>query len=102
MSEYNDQAKTATGAAPATKDDIKELRNLFLSSFDVLSSFQEELKTLNSSIRSLKQKVHDLESDSRTDRALLRAAQKMGFGFHEKTPYELQGNAAIEDIKEYY
>jgi septal ring factor EnvC (AmiA/AmiB activator) len=111
--------KAATDGA-ATQKDIKDLKDLILSSFDVFSSFQEELKTINISIRSLNQKVHDLESDSRagrerlekkmkdlesdsrTDKALLRAAQQMGFGFRGKTPYELQGNAAIEDIKEYY
>ena len=74
-----------------------------------LTSLEEEFKKVDRKLNDIEtfnqkvdRKLKDLESDSRTDKAMLRAARQMGFGFHEKTPYELQGNAAIEDIKEYY
>lgn len=69
---------------------------------DKLSPIKVELTEVKRSLGFLSSRVRDLESDNRTDKALIRAARQMGFGFHEKTPYELQGNAAIEDIKEYY
>jgi len=31
-----------------------------------------------------------------------RAVRNSGISFKDKIPYELQGNVAIEDIKEYY
>lgn len=67
----------------------------------VESNLNSRFASVENSIRSLNRKVHDLESDNRTTMAVARAVREMGVGFKE-IPYQLEGNAAIENIKEYY
>jgi len=74
---------------------------------NIRHSFEERLQGLENniknSIRSLTRRVRDIESDQRTTQAIGRAVLDSGVSFKDtRIPYPLQGNAAIEDIKDYY
>jgi hypothetical protein len=102
-----------------TKEDTDTIKALFRqelltvqcnirSSFDeriimMESKMENKFDSIEKSISSLKRRVRDIESDQRTTQAFGRVIQASGISFKDSPiPYPLQGNAAIEDIKDYY
>ncbi len=80
--------------------ELKELRWSMENRF--LEAEKRTVETQNS-IKSLNRKIKDIESDQRTTQAIGCAVLDSGVSFKgTRIPYPLQGNAAIEDIKDYY
>uniref|UniRef100_UPI00405710C1 hypothetical protein n=1 Tax=Candidatus Electrothrix sp. TaxID=2170559 RepID=UPI00405710C1 len=55
---------------------------------------EQQLDSMNSRMRELEANVRDISS-------IKGAVQRMNVGFQE-IPYELNGRAAVEEIKDYY
>uniref|UniRef100_UPI004056CE8B hypothetical protein n=1 Tax=Candidatus Electronema sp. TaxID=2698783 RepID=UPI004056CE8B len=89
-----------------TKDEIAAVAKELSVILDIDSKFNilgERLQNVESSLKKLTRRVRDIESDQRTTQAIGRLVQDAGLSFKDtRIPYPLQGNAAIEDIKDYY
>jgi hypothetical protein len=89
-----------TSEVPAKKSE-HSIADLFNAMKEMNKRFDRMDEQLNSRISLLNSRIGDLEKNVQDISSIKGAVDRMGVGFQE-IPYHMNGNSAVEKIKDYY
>jgi len=88
-----------TAVNTGLEDQIKKMEDRIVERLE--NSMDKRFKMIDQQFSAMNSRMRELENNDRDISSISNAVRRMNVGFQE-IPYELNGRAAVEEIKDYY